>query len=58
MDDTYMRVSINGGAPRNGWLIVEPPIKTNDLGVPRFQETSIYEPCTWGFNGDLIAFQV
>ena len=30
------------GVPNNGWFM-ENPIKIDDLGVPPFQETSIYE---------------
>ena len=29
----YMRVSINGGTPIAGWVIVENPIKIDDLGL-------------------------
>jgi len=28
-----MRVSINGGTPIAGWVIVENPIKIDDLGL-------------------------
>ena len=36
-----MGVSMNEGTPK--WLfILENPIKMHDLGVPPFQETSIY----------------
>ena len=32
------------GVPQNRWLIMENPIKMDDLGVPLFLETSIYLP--------------
>ena len=36
-----MGVSING-VPKNGWFILDNPIKIDGLGVPPFKETSIY----------------
>ena len=42
MEVSYMEVSMAMEVPKNGWLIMEIPIKMNDLGVPLFQETSIF----------------
>ena len=48
------------GVPPNGWFIRENPIKMYDLGVPPFQETSIWPTGSQRSKGDDIipTFQV
>ena len=37
----YIWVFPKIGVPQNGWLMMENPIKMDDLGVPLFLETPI-----------------
>ena len=40
--DLYGGFHSHGGTPIAGWFVLEKPFKMEDLGVPLFQETSIY----------------
>ena len=47
---TNLGVSINVKSPIAGWFVRETPIKSDDLGVPPFQETSICGPQASSFD--------